>query len=826
MQPIADITKLHSTAAWENLQTEFRNTGNAALVLAGLSAVVEQMTIRAFQTTLGVLGDQSVAMLAVGGFGRRELFPFSDVDVLILIERESQTAGIQGAMSEFVRMLWDAGLRLSYSVRTVAECAAIHDGNTELTISLLDRWLLDGPSDLFAKLESKLPGFLARQRNSLTRHLCELARERHQKFQNTFYHLEPNIKETPGGLRDLHLIGWLGKLNKPDEEVACGLVGPTQFVHSLRCFLHYEAKRDQNVLNFEAQEEATSQPYFAFSEPADFMREYFRNARVIYNEARRALDLYDRTESSLVTQLRDRRSRLSNSEFTVSRERIYLRSPAQLSSDPGMILRLLEFVARHGIRVAAETERRLDKASADFAAYCARTQPLWPALHAILSLRHAATALRVMHDTGLLLAMFPEWQTIFCLVVPDFYHRYTVDEHTLVTIEKLDELAANQHPAYRRLAEIASEVEDLALLRFALLFHDSGKGARSGDHARASVELARAAMRRIQMRPEEQSEIEFLIDHHLDLSAVMTSRDLNDPLTARLLTERIGTLERLKSLTLLTYADISAVNPGAMTAWRLQQLWEVYRITHGQLLKELETERIANVQTQSRELPEFLQGFPSRYLRTHTPEEIRTHQRLYELSSSTGVAVQIDPADGVYRATIVSHDRPALFAALAGAISSFGMDIVKAEAFSNAKGLILDTFVFADPRHNLELNPTENDQLRQTLEDVALARLDAEQLLRARRISPRNRRRTIAPQLHFDSDACDTATLIEIITEDRPVLLYDLASTISKAGCNIDVVLIDTEGRKAIDVFYVATKQGKLTSNVQVELSNALLNVC
>jgi [protein-PII] uridylyltransferase len=828
------MQKLHSQPAWQQIQHNFVATGDAAPVLAGLSGLIEQMTIEAFQASLATQPDPSVAMLAVGGFGRRELFPFSDVDVLILIERDPQAAGIKNALSEFVRLLWDAGLRLSHSVRTVAECAEIHEGNIELSISLLDRRMLGGSPDVYGKLESKLPGFFERQGRVLTRHLCQLARERHEKFQGTFYHLEPNIKETPGGLRDLHLIDWLGKLRKPDEEVAARLVTPTQFVHSLRCFLHYQTRRDQNLLNFDAQESLTAQPYVSFRQPADLMREYFRNARLIYGEARRALDLNERSERSLVTNFRDWRSRLSNTEFTVSNERIYLRSPAQLTNEPAIIFRLLEFIARHGIPLAVETERRLEQNNVTFAAYCERTQPLWPPLRSILSLPYAAAALRAMHDTGLIQAMFPEWRNIFCLVVPDFYHRYTVDEHTLVTIEKLAELAASKDPAQRRLAEILSEVEDLASLRFALLFHDSGKGANSGDHARLSVELARAAMERIQMRSDEQSAVEFLIEHHLDLSTVMSSRDIHDPATARLLADRIGTLERLKLLTLLTYADISAVNPVAMTPWRLEQLWQTYRVTHQQLLKELETERIAdlppNLQKDVPELAEFIRGFPSRYLRTHTPEDVHAHAKLCEMSKSSGVAVQIesqmDSGGGVYRATIVTHDRPALFASLAGAISSFGMDILKAEAFANAQGQILDTFVFADPKRTLELNPTENDRLRQTLEDVALGRLDTEQLLRGRTAQNRFKTRTVEPRVHFDPNACDTATLIEIIAEDRPGLLYDLSSAISTAGCNIDVVLIDTEGRKAIDVFYVATDGGKLSSNLRDSLSETLLSLC
>lgn len=820
------MQKLHSQPAWHELQQQFFASGDAAPVLAGLSDLIQQMTLGAFETSLATLPEPGVAMLAVGGFGRRELFPFSDVDVLILIDRESQAAAIKNALSEFVRLLWDAGLRLSHSVRTVAECAEIHEGNIELSISLLDRRLLAGSPDLYAKLESKLAGFFERQGRALTRHLCQLARERHEKFQNTFYHLEPNVKETPGGLRDLHLIHWLGKLRKPDDEVNARLRAPAAFVHSLRCFLHYQARRDQNLLSFDAQESLTAQAYLEFREPADLMREYFHNARVIASEARRALDWHEKSESSLASQFRDWRSRLSNSEFTVSNERIYLRSPAQLTNDPAIVLRLLEFIARHGIPLAAESERRVEQANDAFAAHCARTQPLWPALHSILSLPHAAAALRAMHDTGLLLIMFPEWKTISCLVVPDFYHRYTVDEHTLVAIEKLAGLASTKDPALGRFAGIYSEIQDLALLRFALLFHDSGKGAQSGNHARLSVELAQSAMQRIQMQPEEQSAAEFLIEHHLDLSAIMNSRDLYDPATAAMLADGIGTLERLKLLTLLTYADISAVNPAAMTPWRIEQLWQTYRVTHQQLLRDLETERIQDLPADVPDPDGFLKGFPSRYLRTHTPADIRAHLQLHEFSRNTGVAVQLEAMGGVYRATIIARDRPALFASLAGGLSSFGMDILKAEAFSDAQGLVLDTFVFADPKRTLELNPTENDRLRQTLEDIVLGQLDPRQLLNGRVAPPRHHKRTVEPSVHFDPDACDTATLIEIIAEDRPGLLYDLSSAISSAGCNIDVVLIDTEGRKAIDVFYVATNGHKLSSNTQDGLSERLLSLC
>jgi len=227
-------------------------------ILAARTADVDRRVLEAFVRALQQHMRTGLALAAVGGYGRKELFPQADVDLLLLTAADN-TAPPREAIADFLQSLWDAGLRLSHSVRTVAECAEIHEGNVELSISLLDRRMLLGSPDLYAKLENKLPAFFERQANALTRHLSQLALERHEKFQGTFYHLEPNVKETPGGLRDLHLIDWLGKLRKPDEEVAGRLAEPTRFVHSLRCFLHYQTRRDQNLLSFDAQEALTTQ---------------------------------------------------------------------------------------------------------------------------------------------------------------------------------------------------------------------------------------------------------------------------------------------------------------------------------------------------------------------------------------------------------------------------------------------------------------------------------------------------------------------------------------------------------------------------------------
>jgi len=818
------LEKLHSSAAWAGIRADFYATGNAVAVQQRLSGIIDAMSMEAFESTLGAAFPKGVAMLAVGGFGRRELFPFSDVDIMILLENESLASAIKEPLSDFMRLLWDAELRLSHSVRTLNDCVEVHDQNPELNVSLLDRRFLAGDAQLHARLETRLPLFLTKHGHRLARHLCQLTRVRHGKFQDTLFHLEPDVKETPGGLRDLHFIHWISGL-RPELRPETPLAEANEFLSSLRCFLHFEAGRDRNVLNFEAQELVAKQAFSSMKTPQLWMRDYFNNARTVFRETARTLDVYEKTETSMFSSFRDLRSRLSNSEFTVSRERVFLRNPARLQGDPETVLRLLEFVARHGVLLAAETERRLEAARDSFRAWCQVPRPLWRSIKTILALPRADMALRVLQNTGLMQVLFPEWESVVSLVVRDFYHRYTVDEHTLVCIERLTALRGTQDPAERNFAGILSEIDNPAVLLFALLYHDVGKGAFTGEHSQVSVDWVLTAMRRMQVPQDEQDTVAFLVLNHLALSEVMTGRDLGDPATARAVADRVGTIERLKSLAVLTYADISGVHPGAMTPWRLEQLWRVYRVAQHELTRELETDRIQEVPETVVARADFLKGFPVRYLRTHSPAEVASHVKLYEASRPTGVAVKIEHTEGVWRATMVARDMPFLFASLAGAFSSFGLHILKAEAFSNTRGLILDTFVFGDPRRTLELNPSEADRLVDLIRKVATGKTDVKMLLK-NRPQPEAKRSAEPPRVEFDSEACATATLVEINAEDRPGLLYSLATVFSSTACNIDVVLIDTKGRRAIDVFYVAHQGAKLTPETQATLKERLLAAC
>jgi len=825
--------KQPSNKILQAIRERFFSDGNPVTVLAERTALVNSVLQSAFLEHLASAFPKGMAVLAVGGYGRSELFPHSDVDVLVLVERAPSDEKSRDALSAFLRTGWDSGLRISHSVHTVDECCQYHSTNLELTISLLDQRLICGDADLYHTLAIRLPKFIASERQTLLRHLIRQARERQEKFQNTVYHLEPNIKEAPGGLRDLHVIGWLAKLQDPSREFPDWLgelTSEINFLYTLRCYLHFTANRDQNVLQFDAQEDIVRQAFVHGIDPAKpiegWMRLYFLAARRIHRAARQAIDVSESLiPSGLFSQFREWRTRLSTSEISVGKERLLLRNPQALESDPELVLRLILFTARHGLVPATDTERRVTRILPVIENYFAEPRPLWNYLREIFALPHAMLALRTMHETGLLGALLPEWRMIEGFVIRDFYHRYTVDEHTLIVAENLLALRSPVEGPRRRFAELLTEVDSLPLLVFAILLHDIGKSIDGPTHAQESARLGETIMARIRMPEEERPFVRFLVEQHLVLSSIMNSRDLDDPATAKDLAAKAGTVENLRYLALMTYADISGVNPTAMTPWRLEQLWRVYSIGLRELTRELDTDRI-HIEADA-PASDFLEGFPSRYLRTHSKEEVEAHIALEQQARQSGVAVELTRQGGVWKMSLVTLDKPRLFASIVGALSGFGMDIVKAEAFSNSKGEVLDAFTFADPDRALELNPSEVDRLRYTIEKAAMGTLDVRPMLE-RRVRPQAKPRgeRLRPTIYFDSEASSHATLVEIVAEDRIGLLYDFARVFAECHCNIEVVLIDTEAHKALDVFYLTTEGRKLTDNEQFVLEDRLRVAC
>lgn len=800
--------------------------------MSGRTDAVDALVIGAVESILARNVSVPFSVAAVGGYGRRELFPYSDIDLLLVVENEADLPALKEPLSEWLRVLWDAKLRISHSARTAAECCQLNEQNIELHISLLDLRFLAGERSLFAAFEEKLTAFYRRYGRALSRHLTRIAGQRHAKFNNTVYHLEPNVKEAPGAIRDLHLLHWMRRLLPGHEvldEAYSSLDGAKELLYSIRCFLHRQAGRDNNLLTFELQDEAARVLPGRAIPPEEWMRLYYKQARQVWQAALRALDYIDAQSPSLIRQFRDRRTRLSTPEFTVLRDRVFLRNAAETVGSPEAILRLFTFVGRHGFALSWDSHRRFAAARAQMeAAFCER-RGSWPAWREMLSQPRAALALGQMQEADVLAAAIPEWRSIDSLVVRDFYHRYTVDEHTLVAIRSIDWLLQSKDPALARLRDLAEEEEEIALLRAAILFHDIGKGSYPGDHIRGSIERADAVMERWAVPEAKREKIRLLIEQHLVLSLIVNGRDPEDPATARFLTSKIGTAEDLRRLALLTYADINAVNPTAMSEWRLEQLWRVYSMGKQQFTRELAGNRIHSAaQTlddgpMTAEMADFLEGLPARYAHTHTRAEMEHHLAMDQRRRREGVAVEIAPDAGAYLMTVLATDQPGLFANLCGALASFGMNIVKAEAASNASGCAVDLFRFTDPMRTLELNPSEIDRLQWTVGCAVKGSVSVADLLKRRRAGRRpSSGARIAPIARFDNEASDTATLIDFTGEDRPGLLYELASRIAAAGCNIEMLMIDTEAHRALDVFYVNRNREKLDAGMQEQLGREL----
>lgn len=840
----------------ERLSSDFFEDGDGLRAVARRTTAVDDIVQGRFNEVFAG-GTRGVAAIAVGGYGRQEMFPHSDVDLLLLFERRKEVERHTDQISSLLASLWDSKLRVSHSVRDPKDCTSLAPNNTELHISLLDTRFVAGDRAFFKEFQkTTLPKFYLREQRPLFRSLAESAQRRHKLFDRTLYHLEPNVKEGPGGLRDYHLACWVSQLENvhgrgiPSSEEFLpkhsdwDIRDAKRFLFALRCYLHYYYGRDKNLLSYDMQDTiahaGAGMVYQGDAGVADLMRTFFRSTRSVYRLALRLMDESAAPASSLLTFLRRRKSRLSNRDFSVNNGRIYFKNTHALETTPEQALGIFQFQARHGLPLAAETETRIHEQLNSVRAHFDGSAPHWAQFREILLLPHTYRALEAMRESGVLYSLFPDFALIDCLVIRDFYHRYTVDEHTLVTIRVLKDLPDASDPIDQRYASLMREVERADLLYCALLFHDIGKGVEGTGHHRASATIADNAMRRMGLTdPQDRDTVLYLVREHLSMSEVMTKRDLSETAVLEGFKARVKTLERLKLLTLLTYADTVAVNPKVVTNWRKELLWRLYLGVYAVFQRDHEDKRIqpgfeegilglAADPRERRHLKRFLGGFPERYVRTHPAEEICEHARVAAALPPGGATVISNRYHGDLEFVVLAWERPFLFASLCAAIASFGLNIEHAEAFANGDGLILDSFRVSSVRAMTqgELDTRALQHFEHRLRRVAEGTLDVRQLLKRRAPVSYRRRNAEPPRVSFDNETSSRATIFYVQAPDRSGLLYDLSSVFSQHECDIDVVLCQTQGHRAIDVFYLQQSGAKLTGEACDIIRGELLEAC
>ncbi len=837
------------------LQEEFTASKDGLKYSRQRSALVDSIGRRLWAQLFVSAGLESpqIAFAAVGDFGRQTLFPYSDVDIVFLTATGEAAEKCKDAIQRLSQGLNEIGLKCNTTSRIVSEFIQFDSDRAETILSMLDCRFLDGDQELFLNLRNRLiPEIVVREPQALVERLAELTRNSHRKFANTVFHLEPNLKDGPGGFQDYLTARWLAAMSTMEKHggwsdpqtyfspaIQTAMDSALAFFASVRCFLHFRHRRDQNILNWDAQDDAAGQKVGTQSphvtNATDWMRIYFAHARAVDHISGQLLEEMPAAQSLFYRQLETWRTGFSDEDFSVVDGLIFFQKPENLS-DPGLFFRTFRLIAQRGFKLSPASEQQMDLARPRLAGSLPGGGDFWRFLEDVLPELHAADALRAMHSLQLLTLFLPELKGIDALAVREVSHRFTVDEHTLQAIENLHALRQSKFKWDERYAALLGELDQPELLNLAILLHDTGKAVTLLEHIPASLEIAKKCLERLELPEDDRETVLFLIQHHQDLGAGLR-RDIFDPRTVAQFAESIGNPELLKMLCLFTYADIKAVNPEALTPWKAEDLWQLYIGTanyfnrsvdervHGDANDEVLNHLRSLAAAAGEKLQTFLEGLPRRYLRTHPVDEILRHFEMAGRLGQDRVQLSVKRTRHWYELTVVTKDRPRLFSTVAGALAACGMNIGKAGAFSNASGTVVDTFSFTDRYRTLEMNLPAWERFKTTVHDVLSGKRDLKRMLRERLEVEIDQPGKIAeaPQIQFDNECSAHSTLIEIITQDRPGLLYRISSVFAQEECNIDIALIDTEGQTAIDVFYLTTAGRKLAPEHQDRMRQSLV---
>lgn len=792
-------------------------------------------------------------LVAQGGYGRGELNPNSDIDLLFLYAWKV-TPYVEAVAEKVLYTLWDAGLEVGHATRSISECVRLANKDMKVKTSLIDARYLCGDAALYGDFARAMEQQLIRKNaERFIREKLEESRERHERYGGSVYLLEPDVKEGQGGLRDIHTVLWISKvrhrLKELDGLVDQGIVQASDldelkaardFLWRVRNELHFGSGKHVDQLTFGEQERVSQILGFQGERKLKavevFMRAYYLHASEVSRLA--SLIIHRLVEPAGVAEGKKASAgRKVGDGLRISRGQLWIADPAILTSQPENLISVFAEMQRHNLALSEESRELLRNHLGLIDEKVRRsTAANQPFLEILQWKERVYETLVEMHRAGVLGALIPEFGRLLCMALHDLYHIYTVDQHSLRLVMELERLRAGAfRELFPLLTQLAREVEKIEILYLGLLFHDIGKGY-GGGHSEIGAEMGRNIARRMRLNVDDTAQLEFLVLHHLLMANTALRRDLDDEKTVFYFARVIGSVGNLKMLYLLTYADMRAVGPQVWNNWKAALLEDLYlralRILESQEKGEFRAEdrlsKCRRIQARLRrrfsrkygaeKLQRFFAAMPERYFLTTPEDDVPWH---LELMSGFGGDGPIDspfvssvrhfPEMDYSEMAICALDRPGLFAQITGVFAALGLDILNARITTSNDGLILDVFRISHAgRPAVVMDPEKWERVRALLERVLAGAVDVARVVReSGRPSLFKRRGPKVPTVvQIDNEASDDFTIIEVYTQDRVGVLFAITYAMHQMGISIHLAKISTNVDQVADIFYVTDEQG------------------
>ncbi len=839
----------------KKIRQEFLKTSDGSLNV-GLNVILIDSMLREIinNTHRHIFGniDYKLSIIAVGGYGRGELAPHSDLDLLFLIQdnlNKSETKNIEDLIQLILYLLWDLGYTVGHSTRTIFDC--IKKSKLDLTIStsILEKRYIAGNKQNFDLLNTKFNSYIA---NSKTLNFVEAKLKesdlRHKKFGGSRYVVEPNVKDGKGGLRDLHTLIWILKFAYKVDSIsklikmgalskieALAFAEAQRFLLSVRCHLHYRAEREDDRLAMDAQLEIAKSMNFkntiTHKDVERFMKRYFLATKTVGNLTR---IFCAAIETEFNKPLRLSFLSLKKSEnvdpFSIELGRLYVQNKNILIENPVNIIKLFYISHQKNIDIHPSTLRlvtSLTKLIKSEVRHDFNANQMF--LNILTSQRDSTRTLRVMNESNILGKFIPEFQKIVCLMQFDMYHSYTVDEHTIFTISNLHSLKNGKFKDFAPLAsKVIQEISSYRCLFVAMLLHDIAKG-KNGDHSVNGSIIASTVCPRIGLSNDETEIVKWLVLHHLLLSKTAFRYELGDPKTIKDFAEKVKTVEKLKLLFVLTVADIKGVGPEIWNDWKGSLISDLYIKSLNVLEKRISTKNVYEYIETAQELFKsnmLKYGFKNEVVEHYCKNYYKNYWEIFNLQTLINhfhifktmeddkekFKIYLSKEDDLQATEliVIAPDHHGLFSIISGLVAASGYDVVSAKIITRSDGYALDTFFI----QNKDKKPISEDNPRKKLiKTISLGlegNFDIEKALNIKwqEIPARFRAVKAPKRIIVDNKTSENFTILDIKCKNAPGVLYRITKTLTSLGIQINTANVSTYGDRVVDIFYIKNAFG------------------